>query len=154
MMDFDSILSGAICIDVFLQPTNNIFGTDTFVINFLKGDSALSFHSFSLVRLVSGGRVIYTVTDHYLNNRGIAWKNGQQKLSSSTYPKLKDAVIGKAIVHFSRSECGDVRMEFDNAAVLEFLIDTSKTMENNEAHRLLLMKKGRHTEPKHYVFSK
>ncbi len=37
MMDCDSIFSKAQCSAIFIQPTSSVFGTDTFVIYFVKG---------------------------------------------------------------------------------------------------------------------
>ena len=37
LMDCDSIFSKAQCSAIFIQPTSSVFGTDTFVIYFVKG---------------------------------------------------------------------------------------------------------------------
>ena len=154
MEDFGTMLSRATCVDAFLQPTWSVFGSDTFVINFSKGGTFLSFHSFSMVRLVHNGKVAYTTTDHYLNDRGFAWRRGQKKMSTATFRKFKDTLIGERIVSFTREQCGDVRMEFGNSAVLEFLVDASRTPETAEAHRLLVEKNDGRSECEHYIFER
>ena len=141
MTDIRSLLVGAVCTAVFLQPTAGIvFTTDTFVINFQKEEMLISLHSFSLVRLLVSGRVQYTVTDHCLNTRGSYRKSGQKKLSSVTFPKLKNAIIGHAVVDAVMMEDRDIVIEFDNAAKLHFVVDTSAVGEDEEVHRIITKK--------------
>ncbi|MCR5092184.1 MAG: hypothetical protein K6B51_05780 [Bacilli bacterium] len=154
MMDCDSIFSKAQCSAIFIQPTTSVFGTDTFVINFVKGGDVLSFHSFSMVRLLFEGEVAYSIADHYINDRGLPWRRGQKKLSSTSFQILKSILVGKCVTHFKEERCGDVIIEFENSAVLEFLIDTGKAAEKTERHRLLVFKGGWDSEAQHFVFWK
>ena len=153
MIDYGEILSGSRCEDVFLQPTAGImFPTDTFVVNFVKRGVFFSFHSFAMVRLLYHEKVVYTVTDHYLNDSGTAWRRGQRKLSTHTFKSMKQIILKHEISRFSNKNCGDVIIEFDNGALLEFIVDVSPSRGDPEMHRLIIKKDIDSVEGEHYVF--
>lgn len=154
MVDYASIISDAECVDVFLQPTSVVLPTDTFVINFLKDGSLISFHSYSLVRMIHKDRIIYTVTDHYLNRAGNSWRKGQGKLSTLTYPLLKTCLIGRKITSLQCKKWGDVSMFFENGAILEFLVDATKALQEEEVHRIIVFESNRLSPSKHYILKK
>lgn len=156
MTCYDEALQGSKCVDVFLQPTaGTIFATDTFVVNLVKERSFFSFHSFAMARLIHQGKIVYTITDHYLNCNGTAWRNGQRKLSSQTYPNLRKLVVGRQVSRFLHKTWGDIVIEFDNGAVLEFIIDASPNRGHPEVHRLIIKKDiDSAAYPEHYVFER
>ena len=137
MIDIHSLFVGAVCMTVSLQPTAD---ADAFVVNFQKEETRILLRSFSMVRLVASGRVQYTVFDRYFNTKGTLWRNGQKKLSSITFPKLKNAVIGHAVVDAAMMEDRDIVIEFDNAAKLHFVVDTSAVGDDEEVHRIITKK--------------
>lgn len=137
MINLKNLLSGAKCTDIFLQPTSCIFGVDTFVINFNKETFTYSFHSFSLVRLISKMEVVYSDVDHCLNKKGTFWRRGQKKLSTDSFALLRQELVGKTVSFVDQKECGDVTLYFGQSLFLEFINDTSKAEKKRELHRLI-----------------
>ena len=135
MIDIHSLFVGAVCTTVSLQPTAD---ADAFVVNFQKEETRILLRSFSMVRLVASSRVQYTVFDRYFNTKGTLWRNGQKKLSSITFPKLKSMIIGHSVTDANMLNDRDIVIKFDNAAELNFIVDASPTEEDDEVHRIII----------------
>ena len=156
MVNYIEKLIDSKCLDCFVQPTKDIaFNTDTFVINFTKQEELISVHSFSLIRALKNQIVIYTILDHYLNPNGTQWARGQRKISSKSFLRFKQEIIGETVTEAVLLPSKDLIIRFDNGLELQMLVDYSKSKENDEIHRILIgNKKWSEEKIKHFVIDR
>lgn len=139
MIDAKGMIEGSKVCKILVQPTDEIFGVDTFVINFIQKKTLISLHSFSFVRAIKNNVIVYTSTDHYLNSNGYSWKKGQKKLSTESFKTLIKDIENEYVDRISISKCKDIHIFFRNGVILEFIVDTSRSPDFlcNEIHRIM-----------------
>jgi hypothetical protein len=137
-------LEGKSVNSIFYQPVADILAyVDMFVVNFGEPPE-ISFHIFSLFRVISKNSILLTTTDCFFDNNfeRLTSEKAENERNSfykdtllySNIERVKSALKDAKVSNAYATDIGDVIIEFDNSLTMEIRIDA---LCNQECYRVI-----------------